>query len=254
MLPRRRFLDLATTTGAATVLASGSAPVRAGSAGPRGAAFDAFALFDPRPLAALAERLFPGKGARLADLWRAKQFDYAWLRVTAGRYADFWQVTGDALAFAAEQVGVRASDGETDQLMQALLELKGYPEVPGALAALRSDGLRLAMVSNATPAMLASWVGGAGMTGLFDLVVSTDPLRTYKPDPRAYQLGADALGLPVAEIVFVASGGWDAAGAKWFGHPTVWVNRSGLPVEALGVAPDATGPDLNDLPGFVRQL
>jgi 2-haloacid dehalogenase len=163
MLPRRRFLDLATTTGAATLLAGGSAPARAGSTRPRGAAFDAFALFDTRPLAALAERLFPGKGARLADVWRARQFEYAWLRVAAGRYADFWQVTADALSFAAEQVGVRASGGETDQLMQAHLELKGYPEAPGALAALRSVGLRLAIVSNATPAMLASWVGSAGL-------------------------------------------------------------------------------------------
>src|SRR3954454_11986211 len=254
MLPRRRFLDLATTTGAATLLAGGSVPARAGSAGPHGAAFDAFALFDTRPLAALAERLFPDKGARLADVWRAKQFDYAWLRVATGRYTDFWQVTGDALSFAAEQVSVQASGSETDQLMQALLELKGYPEVQGALAALRSDGLRLAIVSNATPAMLASWVESAGMAGLFDLVVSTDAAKSYKPDPRAYQLGADALGLTAAEIVFVASGGWDAAGAKWFGHPTFWVNRSGLPVEALGVEPDATGPDLSDLPGFVREL
>src|SRR3954451_12983916 len=196
MLPRRRFLDLATTTGAAALLADSSGAAPAGSARPRGAAFDAFALFDTRPLAALAERLFPGKGARLADVWRARQFDYAWLRVTAGRYADFWQVTGDALSFAAEQAGVRASGSETDQLMQALLELKGYPEVPGALAALRSGGLRLAIVSHGTPAMLASWVGSAGMADLFDLVVSTDAAKSYKPDPRAYRLGADALGLP----------------------------------------------------------
>jgi 2-haloacid dehalogenase len=252
VLPRRTFLDLATVAGAATLIATGPAPVRAATGRPGGVAFDAFALFDPRPLAALAERLFPGKGTRLADAWRARQFEYAWLRAAAGRYADFWRLTGDALSFAAGQAGIRPSPAETDQLMRAVLGLRGYPDALDVLRTLRSDGLRLAIVSNATPAMLASWVGNAGMAGLLDRVVSTDAARTYKPDPRAYQLGVDALGLPAAAIVFVASAGWDAAGAKWFGHPTFWVDRSELPVEALGVAPDATGPDLDRLPGFVE--
>src|SRR5689334_9562640 len=83
MLPRRSFLDLASAVGAATLLAAGPAPVRAGTARPGGVAFDAFALFDTRPLVALAEHLFPGKGTRLADAWRARQFEYAWLRVAA---------------------------------------------------------------------------------------------------------------------------------------------------------------------------
>ena len=170
-----------------------------------------------------------------------------------GRYADFWRVAGDALSFAAEQAGVRASNMEVDRLMRALLELEGHPDAINTLKTLRSAGLRLAVVSNATPAMLASWVEGAGMAGLLDRIVSTDAIGTYKPDPRAYQLGVEALGLPVERIVFVPSAGWDAAGAKWFGHPTFWVNRPGLPVEALGIVPDAIGHDLAELPEFARR-
>lgn len=54
---------------------------------------------------------------------------------------------------------------------------------------------------------------------------------SYKPDPRAYRLGLDALQLTRNEIVFAAFGGWDAAGATTFGYPTVWVNRFGQPME-----------------------
>src|SRR5215470_2869103 len=60
-------------------------------------AFDAFPIFDPRPVIALAEELFPGKGAALSDEWRIRQFEYTWLRLASRHYADFWQITQDAL-------------------------------------------------------------------------------------------------------------------------------------------------------------
>jgi 2-haloacid dehalogenase len=65
-------------------------------------------------------------------------------------------------------------------------------------------------------------------------------------------MGIDASTLKPDEILFVAFGGWDAAGAKSFGYPTFWVNRSGLPAEELDVAPDAMGKDLTDLVNFVK--
>jgi 2-haloacid dehalogenase len=46
---------------------------------------------------------------------------------------------------------------------------------------------------------------------------STDMVRAYKPDPRAYRMAIDGLKLQREEIAFAAFGGWDAAGAKVFG-------------------------------------
>jgi beta-phosphoglucomutase-like phosphatase (HAD superfamily) len=95
-------------------------------------------------------------------------------------------------------------------------------------------------------------IDSAGLQGLFELRLSTDTIRTYKPDPRAYQLGVDAFGLGVDEIGFVASRpGGDAAGARAFGHRTFWVNRANQPVEELGARPDAIGTDLTG-PSRVR--
>ena len=88
---------------------------------------------------------------------------------------------------------------------------------------------------------------------LFDALISTDANHTYKPDPRAYQLGVDSLKLEKRDIVFAAFGGWDAAGAKSFGYRTVWVNRFKQPVEELGVRPDRTVSDLNGLLEFVLE-
>jgi 2-haloacid dehalogenase len=76
-------------------------------------------------------------------------------------------------------------------------------------------------------------------------------VQAYKPDPRAYQMGLDAFGLAREEIVFAASASWDAAGAKAFGYPSFWVNRTNLPIEALGATPDAIGGGMADLAKFV---
>jgi 2-haloacid dehalogenase len=78
-------------------------------------------------------------------------------------------------------------------------------------------------------------------------VLSTDRAKTYKPSRRAYQMGLDALKLKRNEVLFAPFAGWDAAGAKWFGYPTFWVNRLGSAEEELDTKVDARGRNLDDL-------
>lgn len=217
----------------------------------RAVAFDAFPILDPRPVFGLAEELFPGRGNALSDAWRTRQFEYQWLRVLTGRYADFWRTTEDALVFAAELLKVELTPAGRTQLMNAYLELGAWPDVSPALKTLKENGLRLAFLSNMTEKLLEAGMKNAGLQNAFDEVLSTDRIRSYKPDPRAYRMGVEALRLAREEILFVAFAGWDAAGAKAFGYPTFWVNRLGLPQEELGLSPDASGRDLTDLVSYV---
>jgi 2-haloacid dehalogenase len=225
---------------------AGSAPLRL-----KAVAFDAFPVFSPALVASRAESLFPGQGAALGDEWRLRQFEYAWLRLLSRRYADFWHVTEDALVFAARKLKLELDSDRRAALMNAFLELAPWPDAVPALDSLAKSGLRLAFLSNFTPRMLESNLQSSGLSARFDLVLSTDRAQTYKPDPRAYGLGIEALGLPREEILFVAHAGWDAAGAMAFGYPTFWVNRAGLPPEELGAPPEDTGRDLSDLVRFV---
>jgi 2-haloacid dehalogenase len=214
--------------------------------------FDGFTVWDPRSVFALVEELFPGKGAAITATWRARQFEYNWLRIVSHNYADFWQCTEDALKYSAAEQKVDLTPEKHDRLMNAFLQLKAWPEVTPILKAFKQRGLELAFLSNLTPRMLEANVQSAGFQGLFDELLSTDALKTYKPDPRAYQMGMDAFKLrDKNEAVFVAFGGWDAAGAKTFGYPTFWNNRFNLPVEELGVRPDAIGSDFTALVKFL---
>jgi 2-haloacid dehalogenase len=135
--------------------------------------------------------------------------------------------------------------------MNAYLTLQPWPDAPAALRTLRQAGVRLGFLSNFTPVMLDAALRRSGLGDLFEHVLSTDRARTFKPDPRAYQLGVEALRLPPDQIAFAAFAGWDAAGAKRFGYPTFWVNRMQAQPEELGVRPDASGPSLAELVAFV---
>jgi 2-haloacid dehalogenase len=250
-LDRRKFLALAGGGVVASILAS-SLPSPVGARCKfRAIVFDAFPIFDPRPVFVRAESLFPGRGTELSNAWRTRQFEYTWLRTLSGHYADFWQVTGDALVFSARSLKLELSPATRRELMQAYLDLKVWPEVIPVLRRLKQGGMQLAFLSNFTRAMLNAGIANSGLQEMFDHVLSTDAARAFKPDAKAYQLGLDSLHLPKEEILFVAFAGWDAAGAKWFGYPTYWVNRLNLPPEELAVLPDGTGSNLDGLAGFV---
>jgi 2-haloacid dehalogenase len=247
-IDRRTFL----LSGAATLGTSVGRPASATSREAiRAVVFDAFPIFDPRSIGAACERVFAGRGVALANAWRARQFDYQWLRSMGGRYADFWQCTADALSVACESIGISLAERQKEELMHEWLTLDAWPDVPRALLALRDRGHRLAFLSNATPAILDAGIRRANLGGLFEHVISTDRSRTFKPRPEAYRLATKTLGLSAAQILFVAFAGWDAAGAKWFGFPTFWNNRAKAPAERLDATPDGTGASLTDLLEFL---
>ena len=250
-LDRRTFMGLLAGSVAAGLTGAHAVSHAAVARPYKAIAFDAFPIFDPRPIFKLAETLFPGKGAELSNAWRVRQFEYQWLRALGGHYADFWQTTEDALVFAAKTLQLDLTADKRDQLMQAYLQLNAWPDVPAALKRLKEAGIRLAFLSNMTRKMLETNMRHAGLDGLFEHILSTDQVRSYKPDPKAYEMGVKALGLKRAEIVFAPFAGWDVAGAKWYGYPTFWVNRLGSAPEELGVTADASGPGLDDLVRFV---
>src|SRR5215470_2270328 len=142
--------------------------------GVRTCVFDAYGtLFD---FAAAAKRCSDALGDdidRLTALWRDKQLQYTWLRALQGRYADFWQVTGDALDFALETLAID-KPGLRDRLMTLYLTLDVFPEVPDVLRRLKQGGLRTAILSNGSPKMLDAIVKGNNLESLVDAVLSVD--------------------------------------------------------------------------------
>src|SRR5215208_3985669 len=115
-------------------------------AGVRAAVFDAYGtLFDVASASERAREALGAKWQPLAELWRAKQLQYTWLRSLMGRHADFWHVTADALDYAMEALGL-ADAALRARLMELYERLGAYPEARPALEALRDDRLQLAVL------------------------------------------------------------------------------------------------------------
>ena len=116
--------------------------------------FDAYGtLFDVAAAARLAAQddaqdTFAQHWPKLAEIWRAKQLQYTWLRAITGAHTNFWEVTQDGLDFALESLGLHQNDALRARLLQLYWELPAYPEVPKILKDLKSLGLNTAILSN----------------------------------------------------------------------------------------------------------
>ena len=212
---------------------------------PEAYVFDAYGtLYDVHSVIARCDALWPGHGARLSQLWRARQLEYTWLRSLMRRYAPFSQVTRDALAYACGALELPLDRPRADALLQAYRSLALFPDAPRAIERLR--GRKTAILSNGSPDMLDPLVANSGLT--FDAVLSADRVKVFKPAPEVYQLAVDALKLPKEKIAFVSSNCWDALGAKSFGFRSFWIQRASVPLDVLGIAPDAVLDSLEALP------
>jgi 2-haloacid dehalogenase len=197
-------------------------------------AFGYFIIFDPNSVVPTVENVFPGKGVEFTKAWRSKQFEYGFLRSITNDHEDFVKVTADAMDFTAEQMHLTLTPETRARLLNAYLTLKPWPDAVRALKKLKAAGVHIITISN-----------------LFDELVSTEANGTFKPDPRAYELGMKTFHLSKDEMFFAAFGGWDAYGAKKFGYPTVWVNRFNVPMEKLGTTPDRESTNIDAVVDFV---
>ena len=213
--------------------------------------FDAYGtLFDYASAVARCRDDLQDQCERLNTLWREKQLQYTWLRGLQGKHADFWQVTGDALDFALETLGIHNNDLR-DRLMDSYLTLGVFPEVPETLRRLKSAGLKTAILSNGSPRMLARVAESTQIAHLLDFILSVEEVGVYKPHPAVYQLAVDRLGVQRHSISFQSANAWDAYAASAFGMRVIWCNRYDQRPERLPGKPDRVVKSLAELPAII---
>lgn len=212
--------------------------------------FDAYGtLFDVHAAIARHRAAAGPDAERFSDIWRTKQLEYSWTMTLAGQYADFWTLTERALDYAFDRVG-SVNRALRPQLLDAYRRLDAFPDARETLAALKAQGVRLAILSNGSPSMLAAAVDASGIGGLLDAVISVDAVRLYKPRPEVYALVTGRFGIAAESVVFVSSNRWDVMGAASFGFRPVWINRARGPDEYPDHAPVRVVADLSALPSL----
>ena len=146
--------------------------------------------------------------------------------------------------------------GDTASAVEACLEaLRSrvpYPETHEALATLRRR-YRLGLVSNADDNYLDGVI--ARNKFKFEVVLSSEAAKTYKPDPRLFLQAMKLMGVSLAECVYVGDRQFeDVLGARLTGTRCVWINRLDAPLKPDLPLPDATITRLTDLPHAIEAM
>lgn len=198
-----------------------------------------------------------GIGFELARIWPDEDADRLLERyhelepkVQEGRAIPYRQVLAETLALLASEERLDLPPGEEDVLGESLPSWRPFPEVPGALAELRSRGFKLVPLSNTDSEFLAASVERIGVP--LDGQVTAADAGSYKPAPGHWERFFEQYGAERKRHVHIAQSLFhDIAPAERLGLKAVWINRLG---EKSDLPRDAELKDLSRLPEVLDEL
>jgi 2-haloacid dehalogenase len=209
-------------------------------------------LLDLRALDPLFERTFGDAAFR--PQWFAQMLQLSFVGGLTGAYVDFTTAQHAALRMLAARTGVTLSDEAAAEIVDGMSSLPPHPEVPTALARLRSSSRPVAALTNSVATVAEAQLAHAGLRPHFDAVISADSVRHLKPAPQPYQAVAAHFGVGVADVRLVAAHAWDVSGALAAGCRAALVRRPGVVASPIGPQPDITGATLDDVIDQIRRV
>ncbi len=152
----------------------------------------------------------------------------------------------EVLTEAMRRLGAPA--GEEDALARSLPQWEPFPEVPEALAEVRAQGWKLAILSNTDRDYIEASMERLGVP--FELAIVASEINSYKPGLGHWRVFQERTGrAPDAHVA--ASLFHDIGPANEVGLPSVWINRLG---ERPGPQPTKEQPDLTNLAAALEEV
>ncbi|MGE5136060.1 MAG: haloacid dehalogenase type II [Gemmatimonadota bacterium] len=210
---------------------------------PAAVAFDVIETL--MPLAPLRDRLAAvGQPPDLLELWFTRTLRDGMALSAAGDFVPFRDVAEAALHSVT---GYKLTSELAAQVLAGFGELPAHPDVLPAVQRLAGAGVRVALLTNGGPEVMASFAGRTGLTPYLDKVITTAEVRRWKPPPIVYRYAAESLGVTPERLALVAAHAWDCHGASRAGLVTGWVSRSEGRYPPVFAPPDVTGETLVDV-------
>lgn len=177
-------------------------------------------------------------------IWFAQFLQSAFAGSVIGSYHPFNELARASLEMTARKRGVALDDERKRRILGGVATLPLHGDVIAGLTTLREAGYRLAILTNSTAPMIALQLEHANVTDMFDLVMSTDAIQKYKPDPATYAYACERLGVEPADATLVAAHDWDVTGAMRAGMRAAFVSRHGTALNPLEPKPDLVAPTI----------
>jgi 2-haloacid dehalogenase len=170
--------------------------------------------------------------------------------IEAGPYRRYREVLGQVLTAMLEHFGEAPTAEEVATFGGSVAAWPAFPDSGAALARLQAR-FKLGVITNCDDDLFAASEARLGVA--FDVVVTAQQAKRYKPNPRGFELAFERIGLPPARILHVAQSLFhDHVTAKRLGLRTVWVDRragraGGGATPPAQATPDLTVPDMQTL-------
>jgi len=198
--------------------------------------FDAYGtLFDVNSAAEKCKVKIGDKWEGFANYWRATQLEYTWLRSLMNRHKDFWQVTEDSLDKSMQAFKIDSS--MRNELLDLYKVLSTFPEAKEVLNKLKKKNYKLAILSNGTPSLLKELVKSNNLDNIFDDIFSIEEVKTYKPDPKVYNIPIKKYQIQKNEVAYLSANTWDVSAGGNYGFNPVWINRNNSIFDNLDYVP-----------------
>ena len=159
-------------------------------------------------------------------------------------YLTYRRVLRDVMALIGAELGFRCTEAELGCLANTLPDWPVFPDVVPALKTLKTR-YKLAVISNVDDDFFAGTGEALGVD--FDVVVTAEQVRTYKPDLRNFRVASARMAVDKQRWLHVAESLYhDIEPANQLGIKCVWVNRAdrGGGTRRTDAVPDLVVPDL----------
>jgi 2-haloacid dehalogenase len=193
----------------------------------------------------LASKGWSGDPNAFVTWWRRTHFENSMIDALLHRgHTSYREIGHRSVAFVLERAGIAHTMQDVRFLVAQIEKLRPFPEVPTALARLRTR-YRLVVLSNGDPDMLEAAKPYHGIA--FDRVISAAEANSFKPHVATYTKAAELLDIPRDRVLFVANHAFDCIGAKSAGMCTAFIDRRRRPFGITPHQPDIFVPTMTDL-------
>lgn len=186
-----------------------------------------------------------GRPDAFVTWWRRTHFENSMIDALLHKaHTPYREIGERAVAYTLERAGIAHTAEEVRFLVAQIEKLKPFPDVPGALARLRTR-YRIVVLSNGDPDMLEAAKAHHGIA--FDDLISVATAGTFKPHVATYAKAAEIVGVRMDEVLFVANHAFDCVGAKAAGMHAAFIDRRKRPFGRTPYQPDIVVEDMTRL-------
>lgn len=217
-------------------------------------AFDVYGtLIDTSAVFNSIHDMISNKADSFMALWRQKQLEYSFRRGLMRQHTNFSVCTRDALNYCCEVFNVSLSDAQKTSLLEEYTTLPAFPDVTDCLTQCREAGHNLYAFSNGSADTVKQLLDHTGIFTLFDGIVSTEEVHTFKPNPDVYQYFSKRTSSVIPATWLISGNPFDVMGARPCGWNAAWVQRSSESVFDPWdeFKPTVTIQSLAELPGIL---